>query len=77
MKECIICKEKSLRSVTNFVSLPQFLIIVIKNKNKLKNNFKHVDKIQLKKDNNDINEYELVSFIKNPQIEEEKKGAIT
>jgi len=77
MKECVICKQKSLLSVKIFVSLPQFLIIVIKNKSKLKNNFKHIDKIEIRKDNNDINEYELISFINNPPIEEEKKEAIT
>jgi len=77
MKKCVICQKNTLLSQTIFVSLPQFLIIVIKNKNKLKNDFKHIDKIEIKKENNDINEYELVSFINNPLIEEERKEAIT
>jgi len=77
MKECLICKKNSLQSVTTFVSFPQFLIIVIKNNNKIKNNFKHTDKIQLKDYSNEINEYELISFIKNPPIKEENKEGVT
>ena len=77
MKECVICKKKSLQLVTTFSSFPQFLIMVIKNNHKLKDNFKHNDKIQIKNYFNGINEYELVSFIKNPPIKEENKEGVT
>jgi len=81
MKVCTKCNKKTtLKSVTNFNSCPQYLIIVIKHINKLKDKFKHSEKIDLKsyktKSNNDSSEYNLVSFIKNPQIEEEKKDGI-
>jgi hypothetical protein len=80
MKNCEICKTKTLKSEKLFNSCPQFLIIVIKHNNKLKGNFKHIEKIELikyiTKDNKDSNEYNLISFIKNPPIEKEKKDGI-
>ena len=80
MKDCEICKTKTLKSEIKFNSCPQFLIIVIKHNNNLKGKFKHIEKIELKNyitnDNKDTNEYNLISFIKNPPIEEEKKDGI-
>jgi len=80
MKNCAICNERTLQSITKFSSCPQYLIIVIKHINKLKDNFQHTEKIELKNhktnSNNDTSEYNLVSFIKNPPIEEEKKDGI-
>jgi len=80
IKNCVICNEKALQSITKFSSCPLYLIIVIKHINKLKGNFKHTEKIDLKSykinSNNDSIEYNLVSFIKNPPIEEEKKDGI-
>ena len=79
-KMCVICQNKSLTSKILLNSCPQFLIIVIKPNNKLKENFQLTEKIELKdyitKDNKDAYKYELVSFIKNPPIEEEKKDGI-
>ena len=79
-KICKICQSKSLTSMILLNSCPQFLIIVINHNNKLKDIFRHTEKIELKdyitKDNKDTNKYELVSFIKSPPIEEEKDGII-
>ena len=79
-KVCAKCSKKTLKLVTKFNSCPQYLFIIIKHNNKLKVNFKHIEKIDLKNyktiDNNDVSEYILVSFIKNPPIEEEKKDGI-
>ena len=80
MKDCEICKTKTLKSEKKFNSCPQFLIIVIKHNNKLKCKFLHIEKINLKnyitQYNYDSNEYNLISFIKNPPIEKEKKDGI-
>ena len=81
-KKCEICNNKSFSSIIFFNSCPQFLIIEIKHNNKVKDkdNFKINDKIELKdyitKENHDSIKYELVSFIKNPPIEEENKEEI-
>ena len=80
MKDCELCKTKTLKSGIKFNSCPQYLIIVIKHKNKLKGKFQHIEKIELKNyitnDNKDTYEYNLISFIKNPPIETEKKDGI-
>ena len=80
IKDCEICKTKTLKSEKKFNSCPQTLIIVIKHNNKLKGKFLHIEKIYLKnyitKDNKDSNEYNLISFIKSPPIEEENKNGI-
>ena len=48
--------------------------------NEIKGKFLHIEKIELKKyitkDNKDTNEFNLISFIKNPPIEKEKKDGI-
>ena len=79
-ERCENCKSITLKSGTKFNSCPQFLIIVIKHNNELKVNFKLNDNIELKKyiteDNHDTYEYNLISFIKNPPIEEKKKNGI-
>jgi len=77
---CEICKQKTLQIITKLNTCPLFLIIVIKNNNNLKINFNYTEKIELKnyvtKENNDSSEYDLISFIKNPPLEEEKKEGI-
>ena len=79
-ERCENCKYITLKSGTKFNSCPQFLIIVIKHNNELKVNFKLNDNIELKKyiteDNHDTYEYNLISFIKNPPIEEKKEIGI-
>ena len=80
MKDCEICKTKTLISGIKFNSCPQILFIVIKHNNKLNGKYLHIEKIELKKyitkGNKDTNEYNLISFIKNPPIEKEKKDGI-
>ena len=80
MKDCEICSKKTLKSEKIFNSCPQILIIVIKHNKKLNGKYLHIEKIELKKyitnDNKDTNEYNLISFIKNPPIEKEKKDGI-
>ena len=80
-EECEACNnKKSLQYGIKFNSCPLFLIIIIKHENEFEDIFKLSANIKLKnyitEDNHDSNEYELISFIKNPPIEEEKKKGI-
>ena len=64
IKDCEKCNKRTFKSEKKFNSCPKILIIVIKHNNKLKGNFKHIEKIEFRINNYDIHEYELVSFIK-------------
>ena len=78
--KCEICKQNTLQLVTKLNTCPLYLIIIINFNNKLKINFKHTEKLELKKyitkENNYSSEYDLISFIKNPPMEEEKKDGV-
>jgi len=78
-KECNKCNN-TFKLKKKFNSCPLFLIIVIKHNNKFKDNFKHIEKIELNnyvtKDYHESKKYELISFINYPPIEEKKKKGI-